>query len=89
MKMMQKISFNCKEATLLALQKEEKQLSFLVRLKLAVHVATCRYCKWFLKESKQMDGAMYKLDQSLFEHPIHFLSEEKKVLIKNQLDNFS
>lgn len=81
-----KTVFNCKQATLLSLQKEEGTISVKERLKLFYHLLYCKYCKRFVKQSSIINAKNTDFSNSLFTHPPHLLSPQKKELIQQQID---
>lgn len=76
---------NCKEATLIALKKEEGKISFKERIQLAIHLMYCDACKQFIKQSAIINKAMKQLHQKLHTHPSHILSTEAKEKMQQQL----
>jgi len=46
------IMITCKDATLAIIRKEEKKLTFSERIKLAVHLLICKFCKLFEKQNR-------------------------------------
>jgi hypothetical protein len=53
-----KLHINCREATALVLQGEDRQLSWGERLALRVHLAICRACPRFVRQVALMRSAM-------------------------------
>lgn len=49
---MKGIMITCKDATLAIIKKEEKKLTFSERVKLAVHLFICEFCKLFEKQNR-------------------------------------
>lgn len=78
---------NCKEATQIALKKEEGKISYKERIQLAIHLMYCDACKQFIKQSAIINKAMKQLQQKLNTHPTHTLSTEAKEKMQQQLDN--
>lgn len=50
--MMKSLTISCKEATLAIVKKEESKISFSERIKLAVHLLICEFCKLFEKQNR-------------------------------------
>ncbi|WP_304131332.1 hypothetical protein [Ignavibacterium album] len=50
-----KLLINCKEATMLSVQKAEINLSFTDRMRLFIHLLICQYCRLFDKQIKMID----------------------------------
>jgi hypothetical protein len=82
-----KTVFNCKQATLLSLKKEEGKASVLERLKLFYHLLYCIYCRRFIKQSAIINHIGKEIVSSIFTHPPHTLSAAIKDEIQQQLDN--
>jgi hypothetical protein len=82
-----KIVFNCKQATLLSLKKEEGKISIIEKLKLSYHLLYCSSCKRFVKQSSTINQIGKGIDNSIFTHPPHKLSEKVKEDIQQQIDN--
>lgn len=81
-----KTVFNCKQATLLSLKKEEGTISVKERIKLYYHLLYCKYCRFFAKQSSLINNQGTSLRNSLFSDPPHLLSAEKKETIQQQID---
>lgn len=79
---------NCKEATLLALQKEERKLTFKEQLKLKMHLMYCDACKQFIHQSAIINKAMQQAKDALMKHPPQKLSEASKAKIQQQINDF-
>lgn len=78
--------FNCKQATLLSIKKEEGKLSFTGKVKLQYHLFYCKYCRRFIKQSAVINKAGSDTAESLFTNPPHLLSPETKENIQHQID---
>ena len=50
--MSEKILITCRDATNFISQKEEGKISFNHRIKLAIHLLICKFCKLFYKQNK-------------------------------------
>ena len=86
MYLFKKIVFNCKQATLLSLKKEEGTISVKERLKLCYHLLYCKYCRRFAKQSSIINKQGNHFSNSLFFDPPHLLSSQKKKIIQDQID---
>lgn len=53
-----KLKINCREATRIVLEGEERELALAERLTLKVHLAICRACPRFVRQVEMMRGAM-------------------------------
>lgn len=80
-----KTVYNCKQATMLALKKEEKRISVFERILLACHLLYCDPCKRFIKQSEIINEAGKKMDNDFFKNPPYILEEEKIQKIREQL----
>ncbi|MES2590980.1 MAG: hypothetical protein V4608_03760 [Bacteroidota bacterium] len=87
MSLLKKISFSCKEATLIAIQREEYNTTFFKKLKLFIHMAYCAPCRLFVKQTKIISRAVINYQDVLFANPHHKLSAEAKETIQNKINN--
>jgi hypothetical protein len=85
--LLKKTVFNCKQATLLSLKKEEGKISILERAKLSYHLLYCSYCRNFVKQSSIINDIGKGIIDSFFTHPPHTLSAKVKESIQQQIDN--
>ena len=53
-----KFNLNCRDATALVLQAEDRQLSWAERLALRFHLAICKACPRFVTQVRLMRGAV-------------------------------
>ncbi len=81
-----KTAYNCKEATRLALKKDEGKISLLERFRLYYHLRFCDPCHGFIKQSHIINEAGAQLNDTIFKEPLFTLSEERKKDIQHQLD---
>ncbi len=89
MYLFKKTVFNCKQATLLSLKKEEGKLSFIEGLKLSYHLLYCKPCKEFVKQSHLINRIGAEINQTLSNRPLFRLSEESKQRMQRELDLLS
>ncbi len=82
-----KTVFNCKQATLLSLKKEEGKISFVENIKLNYHLLYCSYCRLFVAQSSMINDIGKGVVKSIFTHPPHTLSPKLKEAIQQQIDN--
>lgn len=61
MKGMNKIMFDCKQATLLITKSQYQRLGLLDRLKLKMHLASCKFCRCFLEQSNYISTQVDEL----------------------------
>lgn len=78
---------NCKAATLLALQKEERKLTFKEKFKLKLHLMYCDACKQFIHQSAIINKAMQQAKETMMKHPPQQLSEASRANIQQQLND--
>lgn len=72
--------FGCKDASYLIIKSEYGKLGFSEKALLKFHLATCKYCRRFVKQINKIDAILkLTVDQSGLK-----LAEEKKLII-NQL----
>ncbi len=83
----QHIIHNCKEATHLSLQKEERALSIKETFQLRLHLMYCDACKQFIKQSAIINKAMLQIKDAILQHPPQKLSQEVKDNIQQQLND--
>lgn len=84
-----KTVFNCKQATLLSLKKEEGKISIIERVKLFYDLLYCSYCRRFVKQSSIINHITKGIVNLIFIHPPHSLSAKAKEDIPQQIDNLS
>lgn len=77
------IMISCKEATFMVSKKEEKKLSWREKFQLKLHLAICKMCRLFEKQSRRIS----KDAAQLHEHTTEALSTEKKQEMKTALEN--
>lgn len=64
-----KIVFNCKQATLLSLKKEQGKISFIEKIKLAYHLFYCDPCQHFIKHSHIINKVGKGYEDALSNNP--------------------
>lgn len=80
---LQKVMFDCNTATLYITKREYVKLGFVDRLKLSMHLASCKYCRQFAKQSVTIShhiAELSKVDESNYRH--HLSKEQKNKMIK-------
>jgi L-lactate utilization protein LutB len=82
-----KTVFDCKQATMLSLKKEEGKITIMERVKLFYHLLYCIYCRRFVKQSSIINHIGKDVINSIFTHPPHTLSAAIKEDIQQQIDN--
>ncbi len=84
-----KITPNCKEATLYAQQAEDEKISFSTKLKLLFHLLYCASCRKFVKQSKLLSQAVYKYAHSLSNTPSNNLSNDAKDRMQQKINELN
>lgn len=77
-----KLNLSCKEATRLMVQREFEILPVTTRVRLQVHLAMCKWCRRFQKQSECLSTALGRIDENQQE----ILSTEKKEVIASLLN---
>ena len=73
--LLRKVMYNCKEATLLIVKREQEQLSLLARFKLYYHLLNCGVCRSFQAQSMFINSLTHKIAGSLDFDPPYKLSD--------------
>lgn len=76
-----KIMITCRQATLFSLKKEERKISFLDRVKLAVHLIICEFCRLFEQQNKVLSHQAKHL------HTDVSLSEAEKEEMERRIES--
>lgn len=82
----EKISIDCKKATLLALQQEDGRTDISQNFSLFFHIKYCEACKRFQEQSLAINKAIHQYKAFIFSHPTLALSNEKKVSLQQLID---
>lgn len=80
------LTANCKEATLLSVKKEEKKLSFYAQLKLWMHLVYCASCRRFVRQSEQITGMVANYKEAIGKTPTGALTAEKKAALQKAIN---
>ncbi len=83
-----KIVFNCKQATLLSLKKEEGKASLKERVALWYHLLYCDSCRRFVVQSKKMDKFLSDIKNQEKQQPANQLPDDVKKRLQDQIDQF-
>jgi hypothetical protein len=86
MSIVKKIIYNCKQATLLSLKKEEGKASVKERIQLWIHLCFCVFCRRFVQQSQHINHALHHLAQQQEQQPVHHLPESLKAALQEQLN---
>lgn len=82
-----KTIFDCKQATLLSIKKEQGAITFPERIKLRYHLLFCDPCRRFIDQSKKIDDAGRALDQQMLAHPPFRLSDDTRERMKKIVES--
>ncbi len=81
-----KTVYNCKQATLLSIKKDEGSITFFERLKLSYHLLYCDPCRRFIDQAGRINRIGRKMGQVLSSRPPFALSETARASIRAQID---
>jgi hypothetical protein len=81
-----KIVFDCKQATLLSIKKEQGKITFVERLKLSYHLLYCDPCRKFIAQWKQLGNAGKTLEKILSSRPPFLLPANVREKIQQEID---
>ncbi len=85
-KSMDKIMLNCDTATLLITKGEFTRLSCVEQLQLKMHLAGCKFCRRFKKQSEFISYAIRRADQIPAKESLRlYLTEEQKKKMKEKV----
>ncbi len=89
MSLMRRIMLSCEEATQLASRKEEEALGMAKTMHLHLHLAVCKPCMRFYRQSALLSGVAKKqVDRALGRKvPLHRMSDEEKVKLQKLIHN--
>lgn len=83
---MNKIMLDCNHATLFITKREYVKLGVIEKIKLALHLATCKYCQQYSEQSAAITHHIAELSRQNNEKQLHQLSEEQKTNINIAID---
>lgn len=86
MKWMNKILITCKKATFLSANRRLRPMSWKDHLQLKLHLAVCKACNEFDKQSREIDVSINKLYPADKLSSVTTLSAEKKTQIKDTVN---
>ncbi len=86
---MNRVMLDCDTATLLITKNEFTSLSCIERLKLRMHLMSCKYCRRFKKQSNEISVHIRKFNVDLqnAELKLHLTEEQKKRITTNVKQN--
>jgi hypothetical protein len=77
-----KTVYNCHQATLLSIKRDEGAISLFERMKLAYHLLYCDPCRRFIAQSQRLNKAGKELGELLSTRPPFSLSDIAKERIQ-------
>ena len=83
MSYLSKIFNNCSEVSKLTLQSSETPLSFRKKIEASLHIAFCKCCQNFVKQSIIIDKAIKTYTDNIESNPHYKASDEFKKKLKN------
>lgn len=87
MKLLNNLLHNCEETSLSIIKSEESSLAFSEWLKMRIHIAFCKCCRNFGKQTKVIDRALQHHFHSPISDQSTKASQELKDRIKENLKN--
>lgn len=81
-----KTVFDCKQATLLSVKRDEGTITLFERVKLAYHLLYCDPCRRFIAQSAMIDNATSSLGEALSAAPPFALPDALKEKIQQEID---
>jgi hypothetical protein len=85
MYLFKKIVFDCKQATLLSIKKDQGKITFGERLKLSYHLLYCDPCRQFIDQWKRLDKAGREIQGRLSLKPPFLLPPAVRKKIHDEL----
>jgi hypothetical protein len=83
---MNKIMLDCETAGLFITKKEYVRLSILNRIKLWLHLLTCKHCREFAGQSRSITYYIKVLSRINENEPMHKLNDDQKKHIIEELE---
>ncbi|NOY51617.1 MAG: hypothetical protein GXO88_13770 [Chlorobi bacterium] len=83
---MNKVMLDCETASLFVAQKDYSKLSILNRIKLWLHLLTCKHCREFARQSRSITYYMKVLGSINENEPVHKLSDDQKKHIIEEVE---
>lgn len=81
--------FDCKQATLLSIKRDDGRITLFERLKLSYHLLRCDPCRRFIEQSGQIDRIGKEANSKLSLRPPFSLSETSKDKLQQQIDQLN
>jgi len=84
----QKIKYNCKAAQESGLKLQAKtKIGVKAWLAMKYHLIFCKFCRWFLKQSKVIDKAIVQHKDRLLQNPVYKLSDAEKAAMEKEINS--
>lgn len=80
-----RLTFSCREATMIMEQKWSTGISRKTAFKLRVHNAVCAYCRYYEKQSKRLDQLLQRFSKGSSTQVTH--TEDLKTTIIRKLND--
>ncbi|MEZ5197760.1 MAG: hypothetical protein R2764_15650 [Bacteroidales bacterium] len=80
--MMSKLMYTCEQATQMVIKRGQEKLTKGQKIKLWMHLAMCKFCRLFEKQSRFLDEQAAHLDEHCHEH----LTKESKSRILESIE---
>jgi len=85
-KMKNGMMLSCDTATLLITKSEFEKLGCIDNLRLKMHLASCKFCRRFNEQSKEISFQIKKLSSIDNNNPSHKLSDQQKERLSKVFD---
>ena len=84
---MHKVMLNCDTATLFVTKREYVKLGCIDKMKLSMHLATCKYCRQFANQSESISRLIAELNNTNQDNLTHQLTDEQKIHIVKEIES--
>lgn len=81
-----KTVYNCHQATLLSIKRDQGAITLFERVKLGYHLMYCDPCRRFIVQSQKLDHAGQDLSERLSIRPPFSLSDQARVRLQKITD---
>jgi hypothetical protein len=78
MMLFKKTAYDCRQATLLSIKKEEGRISISERVKLSYHLLRCDPCRRFNEQSARVSELAANMKDAVSDQSPHVLSEKAR-----------
>ena len=85
---MNRLMYNCNDATFVISKGRHQKLTFSEKQKLRMHLAFCKHCRAYNRDIAILEKNInMATNNTILENPIYKLPQDKKVLIKKMMSN--